>query len=556
MKAQFSAITLLAAVALGACGGTTAPASSPATSSAAAAKPSAAAPASSAAAKPAGSASAAAKPAASGASAGTLTVALRGTLESYDPRNYRSGRQHETVLANVFDELVVRTPDGKIVPDLATSWKQDDPTHITFNLRKDVKFHDGSTMTADDVKYTLDSQILDNGIDGKTAARNTLLPPMEPVKVVDPNTIQMSFKGASPQEIILAGLSHIQIVPKAYIEKVGNAGFAKQPIGTGAFKFVSGDGATQTVLARFDGYWGGPPELGTPGPALLDQVIFKVIPEVSTTLASLQSGDVQIIQSVPADQVSKLQSNTNLQVKNYSGTRTTWLAMNVTKPPFDKVEVRQAMNYAIDKQGIIKSVYAGQAQQMTGPVPPFSSYFDSSLQPYPFDTNKAKQLLAQGGYPNGFQVTIDSIAAFKDTGEIVAQELRDVGVQATTRVWEDATLRTEALAGNRQMVLWDWGNAFRHPFDLLEPTLRTKGRGNYANYSNPKVDQDLTDGAATNDPAKATAAYKDAQDIIYNEAPWVFGWVPSEIEAATTSVQNWTPGPDGWEIMQHVSIKK
>ncbi|MBV8087065.1 MAG: ABC transporter substrate-binding protein [Chloroflexi bacterium] len=482
-------------------------------------------------------------------------MALRGGLATYDPRNYGSGRQHETVLANVFDELVVRTPDGKIVPDLATSWKQDDATHFTFNLRPNVKFHDGSPFTADDVKYTLDSQIQNNGIDGKTAARNTLLPPLDPVTVVNPQTVQLAFKGASPPDIILAGLSHIQIVPKALIDKEGSPAFAKQPVGTGAFKFVSGSGDTQTVLARWDGYWGGPPELGTPGPATPNQVVFKVIPEASTTLASLQSGDVQVIQSVPADQVSKLQADSNLQVKTYSGTRTTWIAMNVTKAPFDKVEVRQAMNYGINSQAIMQAIYAGKAQKMTGPVPPFSQYFDSSLQAYPYDQAKAKQLLAQAGYANGFQVVIDCIAAFKDIGDIISQDLRGVGVQATVRVWDDATLRTEALAGNRQMVLWDWGNSFRHPFDLLNPTLLTKGRGNYANYSNPKVDQDLNDGAATSDPTKAAAIYKDAQDTIYQEAPWVFGWVPDEIEAASAKVQNWTPGPDGWEIMQHLSLK-
>ena len=351
-----------------------------------------------------------------------------------------------------------------------------------------------------------------------------------------------------PEAILLAGLEHNSIVPKKYVEQVGGAGLAQKPIGSGPFKFVDGKLDGPITVERFDQYYAGAP--------YLDRVVYRVSPELSTAVAALKTGEVQIVQSVPVSSVGDLTNDPNVQVKGYDGTRTTWFAMNVNQPPFDKVEVRQAMNYGLNVDGIVSKVLEGQAKRMNGPVPSFSQFYDSSIKPYPYDPAKAKQLLQQAGVGNGFQLTIDCIASFKDIAEVAAQQYRDLGIDTNVRVWEAAALRDAALNGERQMVLWDWGNAFRHPVDLVDAVLKTKGRGNYANYSNPEVDKLLDQGSSTNDPKVAQDAYSKVQQTIWSDAPWVFGWVPNEIEAARKEVQNWNPGPDGLEQLATVSLAK
>jgi peptide/nickel transport system substrate-binding protein len=378
---------------------------------------------------------------------------------------------------------------------------------------------------------------------------------MDPVTIIDPATIRLNLKNPAPPEIVLAALSHIQIVPMAIMEREGTAAFQRHPIGTGPFKFESGSLDDETVLTRFADYWGGPKELGPPGPAKLDKVVFKVIPELSTALAALQAGEVQIVKGVTPDLAVNLLSDKSLQVKTYPGTRTTWLAMNTTVAPFSTREVRQAMNYGIDSASIIKNLLRGQAIRMTGAVPPFSAYYDPSLQAYTYDPAKAKQLLASAGYPNGFSFGIDCVANFKDIANAMVEDLAKIGVTASVRLWEKSAMLAETKKGARQAVLSDWGNAYRHPYDLIDPNLKTGGVNNLSLYSNSQVDALINQGNSASDSKTAAQAFFQMQQIVYTDAPWVFGWVPNEVEVGSATVNGWVPGPDGWTFLLHVSVK-
>ncbi|MGH2490529.1 MAG: ABC transporter substrate-binding protein [Candidatus Limnocylindria bacterium] len=481
---------------------------------------------------------------------GTLVVAVRETVLSLDPANHRS-RVTETVIRSMFDGLVTRTPDGKVVAEIAEKWAQTAPTTWDFTIRDGVTFHDGSKLTAEDVRFTLHRVAIANAMDGKTSPRQSLLPKIKAISAPDARTVRIELESATPGAILLAGLVHQQIVPKAYVEKVGGAGLAEKPIGAGPFKFVEAKLDQQVVVARYDGYYGGSPEMTPVAPANVDRVIFRVSPELSTAVSALKTGEVNVVQSVPAASVRELRADPNVQIKSYDGTRTTWVALNVTKAPLNDARVRRALNHAVNVAEIVAKVYEGEAVQMSGAVPAFSQFVDTSIKPYGFDQAKAKALLAEAGKTN-FPLVIDCIASFKDVGEVIAQQLRAVGVDASVRIWESATLQAAALAGERQAVLWDWGNAFRHPVDLLDAVLKTKARGNYANYGNPEVDRLLDQGSSATDERTAQEAYFKAQRILYDEAPWIFGWVPKEIEAATKNVQNWQPGPDGRELLADV----
>jgi len=474
---------------------------------------------------------------------GRLVVAITSQLQSLDPANHRD-RVTETVLRCIFDGLVTRRPDGKIVPEIAESWQQVNPTEWEFRIRPNIVFHNGEPLTAETVRFSLERVAFEGKLDGETSPRRSLLPPIVAIETDGDLRVRIKLANPVPEAILLAGLVHNQIVPKNYVESVGSVGLAERPIGAGPFAFVQGTVEGPIILRRFEQYYGGSPDMPPVGPPLLDEVVFRVVPELSARLAALKAGEVHIAQGITPDALAQIENDPRIVVRSYPGTRTTWLAMNTTKAPFDRREVRQAMNYGLDVQAIIDRVLGGRAVRMRGAVPPFSQHFDARIQPYPFDPDRAKQLLAEAGLANGFQLIIDAAEADRSIVEIIAQQYRALGIDASVRIWEWPVLREAALKGERQMIFASWGNAFRHPVDLLNPTLMTGGRGNYALYSNPEVDR-LLEEAAVASETEAARLYARIQQILYEDAPWVFLWIPDEIEAASSLVEGWQPGPDG-----------
>ncbi|WP_240986584.1 ABC transporter substrate-binding protein [Acididesulfobacillus acetoxydans] len=482
----------------------------------------------------------------------TLVVGLKGPVLTLDPANYRD-LVTESVLRNIFDGLVTTTPDGKVVPEIAESWKTVSPTEWDFKIRKGVTFQDGTPLTVNDVKFTFDRLIKDGAINGKTSPRKGLLGPLKSIQIVNDRTVRFIF--SSPWPIFLPMLAHEQIVPKAYVEKVGESYFAQHPIGAGPFKYVKGNLNSQIVLERYDKYYGGPPDLPPVGPAQVKTLIFQVIPENSTRLASLMSGDLQIAQAVPTDMVPQLQANKNVTVKMTGSTQMHMFEMNVKKAPFDKVQVRQAMNYGINMQQIVDKVLNGYAVRAAGPVLPSSPALDKSLKPYPYDPQKAKQLLREAGYPHGFPLVIDTEAINQVVAQAAASDLQKIGINATVRVWDWGVLKPLLVKGERDMVLTDWGNSDQDPSDLLGPTLRGNGRGNYSFYNNPEVNKLLDKANLSVNDTERYQLYGQAQKTIYDEAPWVFGYVMKNIEGMTKQVVNYRPSRDSMLTMMRVGIK-
>jgi len=475
----------------------------------------------------------------------TVIVAIRGSVLSIDPANHRD-RTTESVLRNLYDPLVILAPDGTIIPKIAESWENPSPTEWIFHIRKGIKFHDGSDLTAKDVKFTFDRILNENAMAGETSPRKGLMGPVESVDMLDDYTVR--FNLSEPWPIMLRMLPHQQILPKDYIERVGDPAWREKPIGSGPYKFVSAKLDERIVLERFDDYFEGAPKI--------KNLVFDVIPEASSRIAALQAGEVHRITGVSPDLVPLLEKDPNIVVKTSEGTRVTMIEMNVTKPPFDDVRVRRAMNHAINMDLIVNTILGGYATRTNGPM--LDSFFaaNKDLKPYEYNPEKAKQLLAEAGYPNGFQVVIDTHATFKDVAEAVASQLRDIGIDASARVWDVGVLRPMLLNGERMMSIDDWGASARDPFGFLDAKLLTKDRGNYSQYSNPRVDELLKAGMSEMDTAKREQLYYEAQQIIYDDAPWVFGYVMQEIEAGVKGLENWGPSPDGMLYMPDVTLTK
>ena len=389
----------------------------------------------------------------------TLIVALADAPTSLDPADHRS-RQSETVIRNMFDGLVTRDTRSGVHLQLAEEMTWLDDQTLEVKLRQGVKFHDGEAMTTDDVVFTFNRIIQENQIEypeAHTSPRKGLIAPLESVEQVDDSTIVMNFSGPWPPAMQL--IVHQQIVPKHYLEEVGTEGFVARPIGTGPFRFVSASaGLDEVIMERFDDYYGGSPDLEPVGPACVEEAIFRVIPEASTRVAALLAGEVDIIQQVPPELFDTLAQTPGIQVKTAPSTQPKWMEMNVNKPPFDDVRVRQAMNYAVDKQLIIDEIYGGRAVALPGPLSPFNNFVNQDLEPYPYNPEQALSLLEEAGWTDSdgdgildkdgqpLTFTIDTIEAWRPLAEAVASLYREIGIDAGVRFWEYSVVKPQLLA--------------------------------------------------------------------------------------------------------------
>jgi len=479
------------------------------------------------------------------AEAKDLTVGFTLDADTLDPANHRK-RETETIIRNLYDGIVTRDANMQVVPEIAESMTQISPTEYDFKIREGIKFHDGTEMTAEDVKFSLDRVTVDGAMgDGQTSPRQGLMGPVDKVEVIDGTTVRITLK--EPWPILPAMLPNQQIVSKAFVERVGTAGLATEVNGTGPFKLVEWRKGDAIIMERFDDYYGGATDIAPVGPACVDRVIFKVIPESASRVAALLAGDVDIINDLPAFSVAQVQNAPDTDVLTVNGTRSFFIAMNMEGEIFDDPKVRQAAAHAIDKQLIIDKILAGNAAPIDGILSP-DAFGASDLPAYEYDPEKAAALLAEAGFPDGIDVTMDVEGAFKDTAEAVASLLTKAGIRTRVAVGESAQLtekwRTEGEPKSGDMYFTSWGNGSLDPFDIFTPTHRSHDRGNSAGYANPELDK-ILDAAAVEMDAEARAAmYREAELIVNADAPYVYLWVPQDIYGVSKRLSGWTPSAD------------
>jgi peptide/nickel transport system substrate-binding protein len=279
-------------------------------------------------------------------------------------------------------------------------------------------------------------------------------------------------------------------------------------------------------------------------------------------VAALLAGEVNIIQGVPPELVDTLAVTPGVDVKTAPGTEPQWLQLNAKNPLFADQQVRQALNYAIDKDLLVEAIYGGRAVPLPGPLSPFNNFVNKKLSPYPYDPAKAKAMLAEIGWTdsNGDGIldkdgqplafTIDTLESWRALGEGVAGMYREIGLDAGVRFWDYSVVRPQLLACERQAFLDDWGDSAFDPVGHFEAKWHTfvegqpYGRGNFMCYSNPRVDELTKAGEVEADPAKRQAIYDEAQQLVYDDAPAVFLILPEVAEASSDTVQNWEPASD------------
>jgi peptide/nickel transport system substrate-binding protein len=365
------------------------------------------------------------------AAAAELNIGFGSDPLTLDPANHRS-RDTETIIRMIYSGLAANAAEKAVVPNLAKSWRWVDPKTLEVTLRQGVTFQDGSPLTADDVVFSFERILTPGAIAGQSSPRKGLLGPVTAVTKVDDRTVR--FLLSEPWPVLPAMLTFQEVVSKAFAEKVGAAGLATQADGSGPFRLVEWRRGDSLVLERYAGSFGGP-EQGPSAPReCVDRLIVKIIPENSARVAALLAGDVDLINDLPAHDIRTVEANPNTRVAAVNGTRTFFVALNNNKKLFNDLRVREAANYAMDRKLIIDRILNGRAVELNGVLSPAAFGFDPNLPAYGYHPDKAKALLAQAGYPNGVDVTLDTDGPQKDIAEAIGSLLTKVGIRTTVRV--------------------------------------------------------------------------------------------------------------------------
>ncbi|MER9448212.1 ABC transporter substrate-binding protein [Mesorhizobium sp. M0254] len=414
-----------------------------------------------------------------------------------DPTAGAAAAIDEVLYANVFEGLTRIGPNGEVLPDLAESWAiSDDGKVYTFKLRTGVKFHDGSDFDAGDVKFSLDRARADNSVN----AQRALFAAIDTVEVVDPTTVKVTLK--NPQGSFLYNLGWGDAVIVAPESADTNK---EKPIGTGPFKFQSWAKGSSITLVKSDTYWG--------APVFLDKAEFRIVPDAAAAVPALLSGDIQAFPFFDPDSVAQVKDDPRFKVVIGSTEGETILAINNKKPPFDKLEVRQAIAFALDRKAIIDGASAGLGVPIGSHMSPASKAYVDLTGLYPHNVDKAKELLKQAGFENGIKATLKlpppSYARLG--GEIIASQLRDVGIDLEIIPVEWAQWLDQVFT-KKDYDLTIVSHTEPNDIDIYSR------KDYYFNYDNPAFDKIIAELNLTSDDAKRNTLLGEAQKILADDA--------------------------------------
>ncbi|MCL4188371.1 MAG: ABC transporter substrate-binding protein [Rhodobacteraceae bacterium] len=489
--------------------------------------------------------------------AGSLTIGTVADPVSLDPGNHRD-RNAQSLLGNIYDGPFVRLPGGTRLPSLFAEWIEVNPTTYEAVIRTDVKFHSGEPMTIEDVKFSFDRITVDGALDGATSPRKGLAGPIASTEILGPDRLRINLTAPSPTlPASLSSEGGIQIVNQSFVEAAGPGGLATQADGTGPFRLVSWTPGDRIVLERHPDYYGGPAEPGPVGPARLDGVTFRTIPDTSARLAALLAGEIDIAAEIPPFLRPQVEASGVADVVAVNGTRSFFVVLNNTRPPFDDIRVRKAANHAIDRDLIIERVLENTASKING-ILSAESFGASELPSHDYDPELARRLLAEAGYANGVDVVLDTQGPFKDLAEVIAAQLTEVGIRASVQVWEGSVITpiwADKTKRERDMYLSSWGSAGLDPNGIFVPTLRTNDRGNYSGYSNPEVDRLLEAAQYNTNSEERARQYAEAEALVNADAPLIFLWVPQDIYGVNKRVRDWAPLPSAMIYMHRATVE-
>ena len=471
-----------------------------------------------------------------------VVVGLDANLTGLDPADLNDNIS-QSAARLMFEGLYMLDEHMKLRPQLAESYEaSEDAKEFIFHLRKGLTFHDGSPFNAAAVKFSFDRA----GNPENHLKRQSLYVMIDHTDVVDDLTVKMVLKypfGAFVNNIAHPGA--LIVSPKS-VQDYGKE-VTRHPAGTGPYQFVSWSADT-LKMKKNEHYW-------KPGLPKIDTITYRSVPENGSRIAMLQAGEAQFIYPVPPEMIKLLDNSPTVAVFNEPSILVRYVALNNMRKPFSDPRVRLALNYAIDKQAFAKVVFSGFSDPMDSPMPQGLGFYQKQGS-YPYDPPKAKALLAEAGYPNGFESTITgAVSTLAQRGmQFVQQQLAAVGVtlkiepleagvltakQFNVKGPEDATIVMNYGGWSSSTGDADWG---------MRPMLYTRSfppvLANLAWYSSPATDAAIEEGLATVDPAKRGAAYAKAQAQVWKDAPWIYLGVDHNLAAYSKKLHGAFMRPD------------
>ncbi|HET7342460.1 MAG TPA: ABC transporter substrate-binding protein [Methylomirabilota bacterium] len=461
-----------------------------------------------------------------------LITAQGGDVARFDP-HFSTSSNDIRVSFNLFDNLASRHPDGKLYPGLATEWKLTDPTTWTFKLRPGVKFHNGDPFTSADAKFSIE-RTYDPAVKTMVA---TALSTIDRIEAPDPYSLAIHTK--KPDPLLPARLAFYggQIVPKKYLEAVGNDTFNAKPVGTGPVRFVSWVKDDKAVFDANPDYFGGRIDM--------DRWIMRPLPETAPRIAALLKGEVDIITQLPPDQEERLMGYPTTRVAGalYAGLYV--LGVNSKVKPLDNPLVKQALSLAIDRDAIVKELWRGRGIVPNSMIAKGDNYYDASLPPLPYSPQEARDRLKKSGYkgePVYFETTIAYVSQDKAMAEAIASMWRDIGVNVVIEVIEYSVRAQKGREKSFKGVWWsDPTSTLGDPDGMMWRLLGPGGPMDY--WRDPRFDE-LGNAARFSVDAKFRGeAYKEMTKIFLDNLPWIPVIQPYEDYGLQKYVE-WTPNPN------------
>src|SRR6266850_1241310 len=439
-----------------------------------------------------------------------LIVAQGGDISKFDP-HYSTSANDIRISFNLFDNLTARHPDGKLHPSLATDWKLTNPTTWTFKLRQGVKWHNGDPFSSADVKYSFERTW-----DPKQNTRvSTVFTTVEKVEAPDANTVVFTTKKPDPLLAARVAFYGGQIVPRKYVEAVGNDSFNAKPVGTGPVRFGSWVKDDRAVLEANPDYWGGRIDV--------DRWIMRPIPETAPRIAALLKGEVDIITQLPPDQAERVTGNPSTRVTGalYAGLYV--LGVNSKRPPLDNPLVKQALSLAIDREAIVKELWRGRGIVPNGPIAKGDNHYDASLPPLAYNPKEARERLKKAGY-KGEEVFIETTVAYvsqdKPMAEAIAAMWKDIGVNVKVEVVEYSVRAQKNREKSFKGMWWsDPTSTLGDPDGMMWRLLSPGGPMDY--WRDARWDELGSAARFSVDEKFRAGAYKEMSKIFLEQLPWL-----------------------------------
>ncbi|MCK4260269.1 MAG: ABC transporter substrate-binding protein [Halanaerobiales bacterium] len=475
-----------------------------------------------------------------------ITIATSSDALTLDPLTYNETPTN-SVNANIFEALTALDNKMNVLPGLAESWENPDDLTWVFNLRKGVVFHNGDTFDADDVLFSLDRTMNHPKSQLKSDVAEIVS-----VKKIDSYTVEI--KTESPFPILARKLKSIWIYSKEYVEQHDDQYLTNHPNGTGPYKLKKWVKDNALTLTAFDQYWN--------GKAQIEEVTFKPIPNAATRVAALLSGEAEIVIDLPVQDVDRVKKKKNVQVVPRPSMRLIFLGMNTQEGPFANLKVRQAVYYAINEDEIVKYVMSEHAYPAGQFYPDFIFGYNPEIKRVAYDPEKAKELLKEAGYPNGFEITLDAPNdRYVNDGQIVqavAIQLAKVGIKINLEVQPKASYFNKVLAKNTNFYLLGWSNSNGDGIGTLNGLLHTPddkyGRFNLGNYSNLEVDRLVEESSTIIDPEKRLKVMQEAVKLAMDDVVQI----PLHYQEDLYGVKNnviWEPRPDKYVQAYYIQYK-